>query len=82
MMRSAIIACLFLAACASTPATISAKPEPVTIVKTVCPPIRTYTADEQKALASAIGTLPDGSPLVGAMLDYGALRKAIKACKP
>jgi hypothetical protein len=53
-----------------------------TAVKTVCPPLKAYTAEFETALASqldAIG-LSDGDPLIIAMADYGAMRAADRAC--
>jgi hypothetical protein len=51
-------------------------------VKTVCVPLKAYTAEFETALASqldAIG-LEDGDPLIIAMADYGAMRAADRAC--
>lgn len=60
-----------LQACAASPVQIS----------TQCPPLATYTPAQQQALAAAVQALPDGSPLVSAMLDYGQLRAADRACQ-
>lgn len=60
---------LALAACAHAPA-----------VQTICLPLKPYTAAEQLALAGALASLPETSPLVGAMADYGAMRAADRAC--
>lgn len=75
----AVLLCLLLAGCASAPV-ISARPAPEVVVKTVCPPIRSYSPDQQKALGAAVAALPADSPLVGAMADYGAIRAAVRAC--
>lgn len=62
---------LLLCACASEPAA-----QPVLL----CPPVKTYTKAEEAALADAVGALRAGNPLIGAMLDYGRLRAAARAC--
>lgn len=60
--------CTILSACA-TPA-----------VKLQCLPLKTYSAEQQKALADALAVLPDTSPVASAMIDYGQLRAADRAC--
>jgi hypothetical protein len=52
-------------------------PVPVTVV---CLPQATYTPAEQRAMADAVEALPEGSPLVGVVVDYGKMRAANKAC--
>ena len=58
-----------------------AKPLPAAAVTVSCPPLKSYSAADQKALAAALTALAPDSPLVGAMADYGALRAAVRACK-
>lgn len=65
------VSALLLAGCATTPSATPAS---------VCPPVKTYTQTEQDALAAAVAALPAGNPLTGAMLDYGRLRAAARAC--
>lgn len=67
-----------LASCATTS---PAKPLPAPVITTVCPPLKTYTAAEQHALADALEQLNPANPLIGAMADYGQLRSAVRACK-
>ncbi len=55
----AVALCLTLTGCASAP-----QPTPL------CPPLKTYTLQEQQALAQALGTLPEGSA-----------RAAIRGCQ-
>ncbi len=69
-----LTAALALAACATAPV-VSAP-----TVAVVCPPITTYTAAQETAMAQALSALPTGSPLATAMADYGKLRAAARAC--
>lgn len=57
------------------------RPLPLPQTTVVCPPLKAYGLDQEKALAQALAAVPAGSPLVGAMADYGALRAAVRACK-
>jgi len=69
--------------CAQTmtsPPVISARAAPEVVVKVVCPPLKTYSAEQQKALGAAVAALPADSPLVSAIVDYAALRAAVRAC--
>lgn len=80
-MRAALLACLFLTGCATAaPAVISSQPATVTVVKVSCPPLKDYSAAQEKALGAAVAELMAGSPLIQAMTDYAALRAAIRAC--
>lgn len=45
-----------------------------------CPAVVAYTAEQEKALASAVAALPPTDPLVGMTADYLALRKNVRAC--
>lgn len=67
-----ILACLLLVGCA-TPAPID--------VQVSCPPLRTWTADEQAALATALSPIPPESMLWALERDWQATRDAIRACK-
>lgn len=69
MRALAIIVAFALAGCANLSA-----------VKSTCIPLRAYTKDEQLALAAALEALPGSSPLVGAMEDFDAMRRADRAC--
>lgn len=71
-MRRAILIgalCAALSACAHDVA-----------LQSVCPPVKTYTPAEQKALAAELAALPPGSALGSAIVDYGRLRDASRAC--
>lgn len=71
------IACLFpiIGGCTTTPKPIAAPP-----VAVACIPVAEYTPEQEKALAAALEALPATNPLVGAMIDYGRLRAAARAC--
>lgn len=62
-------AALLFGGCATHPAAVPA-----------CPPVKAYSAAQEKALGAAVAALPPDSPLVGAMADYGAERAALRAC--
>lgn len=62
-----------LTACATQP-----KPQPVAAVS--CLPLKAYTPAEQKALADRLRKESPDSPLAQAMVDYGKLRDADRAC--
>lgn len=49
-------------------------------VKSSCIPMKAYTKEEYAALADALESLPGSSPLVGAMEDYDAMRRADRRC--
>lgn len=70
-----------LTGCAATMPVIAESPASQVVVKTVCPPIPTYTRAQEQALGAAVAALPVTSPLVSAMADYGAVRAAIRACR-
>lgn len=53
---------------------------PAPAIKVVCVPVAPYTAAEQQRLASEIGALPHDAMLVRAMVDYGRMRAAARAC--
>lgn len=63
--------CLMLAACAGS--LVTATP--------VCLPLKPYTAAEQAAQGASLAKLPADDPLVGLVLDYGAMRDADRACQ-
>lgn len=69
MRAIALAAALALSACQTT-----------TAVVTACPPLRTYSATEQAALAVEVAGLPAGSALLGMVMDYGRMRDADRAC--
>lgn len=73
------LAFLVLSGCASGDAS-SSNPPPVSMAP-VCPAVKTYTLDEQKALAKAVAALPADSPIIGALGDYSRMRAASRACK-
>lgn len=66
-----IAAVLMLSACMGTP-------RPAATI--ACPPVKPYTAAQQKALSAAWASVPAGSPLDSAMTDYLALRDVARAC--
>lgn len=79
-MRAAVL-CLPLAGCATAaPPVISAAPAAQVVVRAVCPPLRSYSPAQEKALGAAVAALPADSPLVAAIADYGSLRAAVRAC--
>lgn len=49
--------------------------------KTVCPRIVTYGPTFQNRLANEIESLPAGTAIEAAMLDYGRLRAELRACQ-
>ena len=53
---------------------------PAAAPTSVCPPVKVYSRSQQDALAAAVASLPPDSPLIAAMLDYGRLRAAARAC--
>lgn len=46
-----------------------------------CPREKVYTPQFQERLADQLITLPPGSPVVTAMIDYGDLRAQVRACR-
>lgn len=78
-----LLFCASLSACASPQARVEtatavAASKPVAAV--TCLPMATYPLAQERALAAAVAALPPDSPLVQAVIDYGALRKANRAC--
>lgn len=51
--------------------------EPLTQLR--CPPLASYSKDEQKKLGEELSQLPPGSSLPRAMVDYSKLRDACRA---
>ncbi|HUO22684.1 MAG TPA: hypothetical protein VMU59_09240 [Caulobacteraceae bacterium] len=76
MIRDGLIAAM--AAAATTALLAGCTTLPVAVAE--CPAIKTYTPAQDAALADALAALPDGSPLAGAMIDYGQLRAEARAC--
>ena len=76
-MRRIVIAVLAfgLCGCAST----STELGPISAAP-ICPPVKAYSKAEEAALAKAVAALDSRNPLIGAMLDYGRLRAAARAC--
>lgn len=74
-MRLALIACLALGACASP-----ALPPPQVTLSVECLPLKAYTQAEQDGLRAQLASLPQGSPVQLAMLDYLKMRDADRAC--
>lgn len=62
--------CGLLAMCATMPAT-----------KTVCLPLKPYTAAEQDQASAELQALPPGSFITQMVGDYGAMRAADRACQ-
>lgn len=56
------------------------QPTPQPTIAVACIPLRDYSPDDQKVLATAVSQLPATSPLVSAMEDYGSMRAADRAC--
>lgn len=70
-MRNGVIAALAcaLAACGSVPAAVTA-----------CPPVKPYSKQFQRQLAAELKAIADGSAVSQAIVDYGQLRAAARAC--
>ena len=68
-----ILAAALLSGCATAPPA-----SPVTVV--TCLPLKSYTAIEEQALATALEALQAGDPFIQAMTDYGQMRAADRAC--
>lgn len=45
-----------------------------------CPEVQTFTAAQQKAMATALKQLPPGSPLEPLAVDWERMRTEAKAC--
>lgn len=65
------------AGCATKPAQL---PPPAPVAAPVCLPLVTYSPAQQKALAEQLKTIPADSPLAQAVIDYGKMRDADRAC--
>jgi hypothetical protein len=50
-------------------------------IQTACPPLRAWSAADQKALADALAPIPESSPLWALEKDWGQMRDAIRACQ-
>lgn len=61
-------ALLCLSACATT-----------TTTKIICVPIKQYTSEQLTAISSAVGALPEDSPLISFIQDYHNQRQADEA---
>lgn len=68
-MRAALLACLLLAACKTT-----------TDVQASCLPLKAYTPAVETEMAKELAALPPGSALAQAIVDYGQMRTADRAC--
>lgn len=78
MTRTSLaLACLLLSGCATAP--VPQLIPPATTV--VCLPVKTYSPDEQRAISTALASLPANSPLIGVIADYEGMRDAARACK-
>lgn len=64
---------LTLLACSTVPQTVD--------VKITCPAVKQYTPGQDQDLLHAYQSLPAGSPLRSAMMDYKALRDGLRACQ-
>ena len=67
-----IIVAMALSACQSCP--------PVS-ERTVCPAVKEYSKREQAALADELGRLAPGTMLGVIAVDYGELRRVLRACR-
>lgn len=72
-----LLLCVMLSGCASVAAPVPVPPAPTV----VCAPIKTYSPDEQRAISTALSSLPANSPLIGVIADYEGMRDAARACK-
>lgn len=82
MLRRSMLALTFLLLSGCAAGVMSSDPAPPAVsLSPVCPAVKNYTPDEQKALAKAVAALPADSPIIGAMGDYSRMRAASRACK-
>ena len=68
MTARLLILLLALQGCAEQPST------------SPCLSLRQWSDVEQMNMKADLETLPDGSPLVGAMVDYARMRSQARAC--
>ena len=47
----------------------------------LCPPLAVYSPAEQEAAADALAALPSEHILARMMVNYGALREALRSCE-
>ena len=47
----------------------------------LCPPLAVYSPAEQEAAADALAALPSEHILARMMINYGALREALRSCE-
>lgn len=67
-----IVVALLLSGCASASPVLNTA---------VCPPVKSYTAQQQLDAANAYGALPVGSILRTMIDDYGQERAELRACR-
>ena len=71
-VRHPALALALLSGCATAGSNVS----PV-----ACPELVAYSPAFQDRLADEVATLPAGAALITAMVDYGALRDQVRACR-
>lgn len=79
----AVAAALLLSGCAQTPPRDVPVPPALAIlaVPVPCPPLKSWSADDQVKLAQALQALPDDSILTTMALDWRRMRKDAQACR-
>lgn len=55
-------------------------PGPVS-VEVICPSLKTWSSADQKALADALGPIPESSQIWQMEYDWGMMRDEIRACQ-
>ncbi len=82
VLTGTALAGCFITAAPPPPATSGAlQPLPKLDVKPICGTVKEYSAAEEKALADAVATLDEKSPIVAALGDYRRMREQARACK-
>ncbi len=60
---------------------LSACTNPAEVAQNACPPIKPYSTEEQQQAAAELLKLPPGSMLGQMIVDYGAERGRLRACR-
>ena len=55
--------------------------DPAAVAQNACPPIKPYSTAEQQQAAAELLELPPGSMLGQMIVDYGAERARLRACR-
>ena len=60
---------------------LSACSDPAAVAQNACPPIKPYSTAEQQQAAAELLALPPGSMVGQMIVDYGAERGRLRACR-